>query len=113
MKGSKSCLLLLAALAFPMAAQAQEPAVSSEPKDVARVQAVDALTAARFSITIDGHEIASFSELQDINARATPPDDRAQAREEQLEGDVVMARGGAHRSDERRAEERIPGHVRL
>jgi hypothetical protein len=56
-----------------MAAQAQEPAVSSEPKDTARVQAGDALTAARFSITIDGHEIASFSELQGINTLATPP----------------------------------------
>jgi len=29
-------------------------------------QMQDALTAARFSITIDGHEIASFSELQGI-----------------------------------------------
>ena len=28
----------------------------------------DALTAARFSITIDGHEIASFSELQGISS---------------------------------------------
>ena len=73
MKGLKSCLMLLAALAFPMAAQAQEPAVSSEPKDHARVQAGDPLTAARFSLMVDGHEIAIFSELQGINSRVTPP----------------------------------------
>ncbi|MGH7564619.1 MAG: phage tail protein [Gemmatimonadota bacterium] len=33
----------------------------------------DALTAARFSITVDGYEIAQFSELVGLNARAKPP----------------------------------------
>jgi hypothetical protein len=34
----------------------------------------DALTAARFSITIDGYEIASFSELQGITTEVEPVD---------------------------------------
>jgi phage tail-like protein len=34
----------------------------------------DALTAARFSITIDGYEIASFSELQGITTEVVPVD---------------------------------------
>jgi phage tail-like protein len=34
----------------------------------------DALTAARFSITIDGYEIASFSELQGITTEVQPVD---------------------------------------
>lgn len=73
MKGLKSCWLLFAALMLPVAAQAQEPAASSELKNAARVQDGDPLTAARFSLTVDGHEIASFSELQGINSRVTPP----------------------------------------
>jgi phage tail-like protein len=36
--------------------------------------AQDALTAARFSITIDGHEIAAFSELQGIVSQVEPVD---------------------------------------
>jgi phage tail-like protein len=36
--------------------------------------AQDALTAARFSITIDGHEIAVFSELQGIVSEVEPVD---------------------------------------
>ncbi|MBV7696574.1 MULTISPECIES: phage tail protein [unclassified Streptomyces] len=37
-------------------------------------QAHDALTAARFSITIDGYEIASFSELSGITTEVEPVD---------------------------------------
>jgi phage tail-like protein len=34
----------------------------------------DAITAARFSVTIDGHEIASFSELAGITSEVKPVD---------------------------------------
>jgi phage tail-like protein len=37
-------------------------------------QGGDAITASRFSITVDGVEIAQFSELIDITNEATPPD---------------------------------------
>jgi phage tail-like protein len=42
------------------------------PAGLGPEQPHDALTAARFSITIDGYEIASFSELQGITTEVEP-----------------------------------------
>jgi phage tail-like protein len=58
MRGFAALLALTLLALGPQAAQGQDH---------------DAITAARFSITIDGYEIASFSELVALNARATPP----------------------------------------
>lgn len=44
------------------------------PAGLGAEQPNDALTAARFSITIDGYEIASFSELQGITTEVVPVD---------------------------------------
>jgi phage tail-like protein len=44
------------------------------PAGLGSSQPNDALTAARFSITIDGYEIASFSELQGITTEVQPVD---------------------------------------
>ncbi|GAA0815908.1 phage tail protein [Spirilliplanes yamanashiensis] len=44
------------------------------PAGLGAEQPNDALTAARFSITIDGYEIASFSELQGITTEVEPVD---------------------------------------
>ena len=44
------------------------------PAGLGAQQPNDALTAARFSITIDGYEIASFSELQGITTEVQPVD---------------------------------------
>ena len=44
------------------------------PTGLGAEQPNDALTAARFSITIDGYEIASFSELQGITTEVEPVD---------------------------------------
>ena len=44
------------------------------PAGLGSEQPNDALTAARFSITIDGYEIASFSELQGITTEVEPVD---------------------------------------
>jgi phage tail-like protein len=42
------------------------------PGGLGAEQPNDALTAARFSVTIDGYEIASFSELQGITTEVSP-----------------------------------------
>jgi hypothetical protein len=52
---------------------AQTAAPARTGREAASTQSGDALTAARFSITVDGYEIASFSEIVDLNARANPP----------------------------------------
>ena len=44
------------------------------PGGLSPQQPNDALTAARFSITIDGYEIAAFSELQGITTEVEPVD---------------------------------------
>src|SRR4051812_17172722 len=44
------------------------------PTGLGSQQPNDALTAARFSITIDGHEIASFAELSGITTEVEPVD---------------------------------------
>jgi phage tail-like protein len=62
----------------------------------------DALTAARFSITIDGYEIAAFSELKGISTRVQSVDFRESTDKEiiikRLPGqpdysDIILARG--------------------
>jgi len=71
-------LLVPAALAAPGAAHAQRDvprqAVLAAPAPVTE-EAVhnDAITAARFSLTVDGYEIASFSEFVSFRMKRTPP----------------------------------------
>jgi hypothetical protein len=42
------------------------------PRGALMATPTDAITAARFSLVIDGHEIASFSDLQGIVAEVEP-----------------------------------------
>src|SRR5438309_1279543 len=87
----------------------------------------DALTAARFSITIDGYEIAQFSELSGITTEVEAvkfmessdkevitkqlpgqykPATVVLKRQEQLDGVVGLARGGAAGRHRRGPQER-------
>ena len=52
------------------------------PAGLGPEQPHDALTAARFSITIDGYEIASFSELQGITTEVEPVEFRESSDKE-------------------------------
>ena len=95
----------------------------------------DAITAARFSITVDGYEIASFSELQGISTeietvefiesgdKGLDPDEHCPAKpvpptivlkrgKTTAIGDVGVARGGPLRRDRRRPQELLARDVR-
>jgi phage tail-like protein len=65
---------------------------------LAPVQRQDALTAARFSSTIDGHEIASFTELQGVTTSVDVPSVTGgeQAGPTIKTVDIVLRRGLSH-----------------